>query len=161
MSQRERSVSSFSSSLLFPSPNSLRSDFQKLLLSLFLSFSPPLSLQPWIQFQSFMGLSEMYKWQGSLLSVLLCLLSSGECHILTLSQVPLLPLPSSVPFVCSPFPSLSRFSLCFTPFVPSLSLPPTSVFFTVRRYDFVWIPNYSRRREKKKKKFAMHKKVRA
>ena len=34
--------------------------------------------------------------------------SSGECHILTLSWVPLLPTPSSVPSIFSPFPGLSR-----------------------------------------------------
>lgn len=97
----EGSVSSFSSSLLFQSSNSLRSDF---LSCCFLSLPP----QPWIQFQSFMGLSEMYKWRSSLLSVLLCLFSSGECHILTLSRVPLLPTPSPVPFICS---RLSRYSV--------------------------------------------------
>lgn len=110
MSERERSVSSFSFfTLLSPSLNSLRSDFQTCLLSLSLSFFA----QPEIQFQSFMGLSEMYKWWGSLLSVLLCLFSSWECHIHTLSLVPLLPSPLQ-----SLFASLSRFSLSFNPALP-------------------------------------------
>lgn len=86
---------------------------------------PPSLLQPWNQFPSVMGLSETYKWHASVLSVSLCLFSSGECHILTLSKVPLLQtrckLPSIFSFSLSPH-IVSVFYSHSTFFIGSLQL---------------------------------------
>lgn len=103
MSQRERSVSSFSFSLLFSMLEQPSLWFPEVAL-LPRSFSLSLSFIARIQFQRFMGSSEMYKWRGSLLSVLLCLFSFGVCRILTLSRLPLLLATSSVPFIFALFP---------------------------------------------------------
>lgn len=127
VTQRERSVSSFSFSLLSPSLSSLHFDFQS-----HVSLSTAMD-----SVSNFIGLSEMYKRWGSLLSVLLCLFSCGKCHIFTLLRAPLLQTWSSFPFIFSPFPSLSRFSLTFTPVVAFHSLPPTAVFFTIHRFGFL------------------------
>lgn len=75
----------------------------------------------WIQFQSFMGLSELYKRRGGLLFVLLCLFSSGDCHILTLSRIP----PQNHLYYL--LPSLSRFSLSLSPHCTFTLLPYPSV----------------------------------
>lgn len=117
-----RSVSSFRSSppFLCLNSNSLRAVVQS-----YVSLSSSLSPQPWIQFQSFMGLSEMYKWRGSILSISLCLFSSGECHILTLSKVPLLQSWSKLPFIFSSFlvcPNFPCLLLSLYLFIASLLL---------------------------------------